>query len=909
MDEKQGEQPSEEEIKKAQEQEAGKNTAHTAGKAAATYFGGAAGNKIYDLASRTKLGQGIENAAGKVIQHSPAKHLANLANKSGALNVANQAIDGASGDMKGSLSKSGEIPKGNAPQPNTIGNQETLEKEGISKETLAREGLTEQYQQQTNNGKRKNEGKSEDKQKNGKASEENSSGEATVKKVSKVALILTGLLPCGCIFGFSALIILIPVIVILAPAMGVINFFSGLFSDVNSDEAIAKAEQEYYEALEEAQENAYQKYGVCIDVNLIHATLTVNKMSDDSLEEGEELCEDLESCSIESQDLFSVSEYKKMEKQIDLLANMQIKRQKYSLWKSSCYQSSSGDRCAEGHSGSQTTLVTEENMDCLDTDFLAAADQFFSGLPTRDSSTPRLVARNDKENTIFTSFLVKKANKEKNYEYYLYTPEAKYEDRDGDGVAETRVCDAQYVNNSVPDSYNDFAKLDIGDWNNMTDSVYFYNLLDSFVEDYYSEFLTKESGYAEEGTQRYEDAKDLIDDIYSLYDMMGPNQTCTTTGQYICRSDGGSENFSGSRDEFLKSIANIVIEDMNRSGILASLTMAQAAVESANGSSLLSREYSNYYGMTAGSCAPARRADTTITVVYPGTGGNSCSGNAYWDGTVVWMCNSSGKDCQWYRVYDSFANSTADHSRLFSNSNYQCQGITTPEEAIACVQAGGYATASHYQSTIMSVINTYNLTQYDIGVWDGTVADGTGEALYEICEGITNGSGTISSGSSFTTGVCGSGNTVRDTDGYWSTYNLFNNPPQCTWYAHGRALQILTNAGMSLEAAQKNLRPMSGDAGRWYDQNENFSSSMNVNEPRQGAIIVWQQAGYWGHVAVIEKVNTDANGNPVSVDISEGNNQGRQCTTRTVTMDYVKRHSGGKRGVDYTFKGYIYLLQ
>ena len=60
---------------------------------------------------------------------------------------------------------------------------------------------------------------------------------------------------------------------------------------------------------------------------------------------------------------------------------------------------------------------------------------------------------------------------------------------------------------------------------------------------------------------------------------------------------------------------------------------------------------------------------------------------------------------------------------------------------------------------------------------------------------------------------------------------------------------------------------------------------------------------------LIEKVNTDANGNPVSVDISEGNNQGRQCTTRTVSMDYVKRHSGGRRGVDYTFKGYIYLLQ
>ena len=526
VDENQNKQPSEEEIKKAQEQEAGKNTAHTAGKAAATYFGGAAGNKIYDLASRTKLGQGIENAAGKIIQHSPAKHLANLANKSGALNVANQAIDSASGDVKGSLSKGGTVPKGSATQQNSLGSQETLEKEGINKETLAREGLTEQYRQQANNGKRRTEEKSGNQQKSENSSQETSSGEATVKKISKVALILTGILPCGCIFGFVALTILVPIVAILAPAMGVINFFSGLFSDVNSDEAIAKAEQEYYEALAEAQENAYQKYGVCIDVNLIHATLTVNKLSDDSLEEGEELCDDLESCNSEAQDLFSVSEYKKMEKQIDLLANMQIKRKKYSLMKAECYPDTAIDRCVEGHGSAETIPVTAENKDCIDEGFLAFIDATLSGLPSRDSSSPRLVARNDKENTLFTSFLVKQASKEKNYEYFLYIPEAKYEDRDKDGVAETRVCDEEHLKNSVPNSSVDFAQLDVGSWEDMTNNVYFYNLLDSFVEDYYSDYLTKESGYAEEGTKRYEDAKDLIDDIYALYDIMGPNRNC-----------------------------------------------------------------------------------------------------------------------------------------------------------------------------------------------------------------------------------------------------------------------------------------------------------------------------------------------------------------------------------------------
>ena len=516
MDENQNkEQPNEEEIKKAEEQEAGRKTAHTAGKAAATYFGGAAGNKIYDLASKTKLGRGIENAAGKVIQHSPAKHLANVANKTGALDVADKGIDAASGDMKGSLAQGG------AKQ-----GQEAIAKEGgLPKETLAREGLTEK--QKSSNTTEGSNTKSDSKEdSSGKNSGDGSASRTILKNFSKVSMILTGLLPCGCIFGFAALTIFIPIIVILAPAMGVINFFAGIFDNVHSEEALAKAEQEYYEALKEAQENAYQKYGVCIDVNLIHATLTVNKMSDISLEEGEELCEDLESCSSEAQDLFSVSEYKKMEKQIDLLANMQIKRKKYSLMKAECYPDTAIDRCAEGHGSAETIPVDDENKDCIDESFLASIDAALSGLPTRDSSSPRLVARNDKENTLFTSFLVKQANKERNYEYFLYKPEAKYEDRDKDGVAETRVCDEEYLKSKVPNSPEDFAQLDVGSWEDMTNNVYFYNLLDSFVEDYYSDYLTKGSGYAEEGSQRYEDAKELIDNIYSLYNMMGPSRNC-----------------------------------------------------------------------------------------------------------------------------------------------------------------------------------------------------------------------------------------------------------------------------------------------------------------------------------------------------------------------------------------------
>ena len=52
-------------------QDAGAKTAHVAGKAAASYFGGTLGNIAYDKISQTKLGQKIEQGAGKVISRVP----------------------------------------------------------------------------------------------------------------------------------------------------------------------------------------------------------------------------------------------------------------------------------------------------------------------------------------------------------------------------------------------------------------------------------------------------------------------------------------------------------------------------------------------------------------------------------------------------------------------------------------------------------------------------------------------------------------------------------------------------------------------------------------------------------------------------------------------------------------------
>ena len=459
------------------------------------------------------------------------------------------------------------------------------------------------------------------------------------------------------------------------------------------------------------------------------------------------------------------------------------------------------------------------------------------------------------------------------------------------------------------------------------EGVYYYKLLakttagffksdKSFIERYYDEYIVKTN---EETI--LESSKKIVDDIFLLYDTLVDREYkyCYTPGNTNTTGvSGGTSNVvSTTRSEFINSIANDAIRDMENTGILASVTIAQAILESGNGGSKLSKTYNNYYGMTAGSCAPDRPNSTASKVVKPGQDGNECSGNAYWDGTVVWMCNGQGKDCQWYRVYDSFIKSTHDHSRLLSTSHYSCQGIFDPNQALACIQAGGYATDPQYISKVMNIIDGNNLTQFDIGEWNGEIiTDYSGNGLGTICftsafdrdlalgNEISNGEGTID-------GFIGNVRTqlygTPEYMTYWgSNNNIFHASgydKECTWYANGRGMEILVNNGMSLSQAKEYMRPMHGNAGRWFGQNKYFSSSVNVNAPKVGAIIVWSNGSKPGHVAIIENIHYDAAGNPVSVDISHGGQSLNGFSfNANKSLDWVASHS------TYRFIGYVYLL-
>ena len=713
-----------------QPSESSKEATKTVAKGAANAYLGPIGGKAVDKLSKTKLGDAVLTKGAKALEKKPmGKQMAQMAHQSGALNAANQAMDGKSGG-------SGQAPTSSATAPSSSMNLD----DGTST---------------SKNSKSKFNKSSSDKV-NGNANLDGEADATTMlvnfaskHKFKIIAVILS--------FFLISFIILIIGSAVISPANTVIEFFRDswdkMVTFVTGDKTTQEWEYEYYEKLGKVQDTLSEKYGVCVDINLITATLTVDVANDHYIEEGKEEA-DSEAQDPEGSEIGLTGEdYKKMIQQVELLGNMQIKRTIYGL-DEEVKKNNSGSGIAHDYCKKESSEYVYPlhygGIDGEDTlerknDFKYVVDGFYffdplglrstlkdisekfkdkaEGIPTRDSRTVRMVASNDIKPG-FLKFFTRKTKQERNIEYKFYVPAYTYPEKiDANGHTYIDYNDPQCIP-SVPTDSHDFAKLDIGSLNDMENNVYYWNLMDSFIADYYEDYLPTISGPVEEGSEAYEKIKKIISDIYLLYHEMGPNQTCESSS-YICRDDEGSDYYGGGetsieRGDFIDKIAPIAIEEMERTGVNASITIAQAAVESKNGASKLSSKYSNYYGMTAGNCAPKIDPSGFAGTVYAtGEGDNQCQGNAFWNGSVVAMCNSSGKDCQWYRVYDSFKNSTRDHSRLISES-YGCMQSNYAEQ-LSCIANKGYASASNYEKIIASVINTYDLTQYDIGQFDGTI--------------------------------------------------------------------------------------------------------------------------------------------------------------------------------------------
>ena len=159
--------------------------------------------------------------------------------------------------------------------------------------------------------------------------------------------------------------------------------------------------------------------------------------------------------------------------------------------------------------------------------------------------------------------------------------------------------------------------------------------------------------------------------------------------------------------EFVSYIGPLAAADMKKTGILASVTVAQAILESGYGSTDLAVVANNLFGMKAtlsGNTGPSEWDGQTYTKE---TKEQDASGREY---TVTAA----------FRKYASHAASIKDHSDYLAGakngSAFRYAGLigeTDYKTAIAIIKNGGYATDTKYIEKICNIIQRWDLTQYD----------------------------------------------------------------------------------------------------------------------------------------------------------------------------------------------------
>ena len=168
---------------------------------------------------------------------------------------------------------------------------------------------------------------------------------------------------------------------------------------------------------------------------------------------------------------------------------------------------------------------------------------------------------------------------------------------------------------------------------------------------------------------------------------------------------------------FLEKIKPLVIADMKKTGILASLTAAQAYLESNRGNSYLTKSANNLFGMKGkyqGQYVTMKTKEYSVKAGYYTISAN-------------------------FRKYQSWAESISDHSELFNSlDRYKnLRGCIDYKTACKNVQADGYATSPTYATNLIKIIETYHLYDWDKEVAGDTVSDPTLEQVVEcVIKGV-----------------------------------------------------------------------------------------------------------------------------------------------------------------------------
>ena len=143
-------------------------------------------------------------------------------------------------------------------------------------------------------------------------------------------------------------------------------------------------------------------------------------------------------------------------------------------------------------------------------------------------------------------------------------------------------------------------------------------------------------------------------------------------------------------ERYIETYKDLAVSEMKRSGIPASITLAQGLLESANGNSRLAVKANNHFGI-------------------------KCHG---WEGKEIFHDDDKKGEC--FRHYKTAKESYLDHTDfLMSRSRYAFlfeYAATDYKNWAKGLRKAGYATDPKYPQLLIDLIERYNLHQYDTGV-------------------------------------------------------------------------------------------------------------------------------------------------------------------------------------------------
>lgn len=156
------------------------------------------------------------------------------------------------------------------------------------------------------------------------------------------------------------------------------------------------------------------------------------------------------------------------------------------------------------------------------------------------------------------------------------------------------------------------------------------------------------------------------------------------------------------KSEFISTIAPLVIAENKKRGnpLFSSVVIAQAICESGWGGSQIMMKANAIFGIKAFSDWKGKVYNAKTQECYDGS-----------NYTDIQAC---------FRAYNSIEESISDYFDLITKSERYRKACVadSPLECITAIKNGGYATSPTYINTIMSIINSNNLTKYD-NVEDG----------------------------------------------------------------------------------------------------------------------------------------------------------------------------------------------